>query len=183
MQSRNVLSLIPRAPEATIPRYMVRYDNWDYPSESRDMEADSMTYAELFEQTKRDFTAAVPLIRAEGERHVAKLRARDPAYVQAYVGWREGVTDADIARAIAFVRNVTKAYATHRAPEKVAAVAWKRVVASHKRMFPRAWYQRLGLRSRTRNQSMRAWESREVTAEQSRARDAYVLSRRTRRRR
>ena len=176
MRTRDVLSLIARAPEAAIPRYMVRYDNWDSPGESRDTEADSMTYVELVEQTKRDFAAAVPLIRAEGERHVAKLRARDPAYVQAYVGWREGVTDADIARAVTFVRNVTKAYASHRAPDKAAAVAWKRVVASHKRLFPRRWYQRLGVRSsRSRDQA--------VTAEHSRARDAYVLSRRARRRR
>lgn len=176
MQALDIVGRIPRAPESVIPRYSVRYDTWDDPSESRDTEADSMTRAEITDQTRRDFATAVPMIRAEGQRHIARLRARVPAYVQAYVGGVEGVSNADIERAVAFVRNVTKAYASHRAADKVAAMAWKRVVASHTRLFPRRWYRR-------HPQPGRAGPAADITAEQSRARDAYVLSRRQRQRR
>ena len=163
-----------------MPGYGERYFNWDYPAQSRDYEADSMTHAEILRQTKSQFAAAVPLIRAEGARQIRALRARDRQHLQAYLGGWGGMTQTDVNRAITYVRNLTDAYASHRAPDKVPGMAWKRVVASYKRLFPMKWYEgrgRLGLRTRA---GYTAWQLKRVTAEEARARDAYVLSRRQR---
>lgn len=178
-----LITRIQTAPAAIIDGYERRYVA--LPESWRDTEADAMTSAEILEQTRRDFAAAIPAIRAEGARHVARLRARDPLFTGAY-HW-DDVENVRISpeTAIALVQQATRDYEAERTPAQAALKARRRAAASYKRLAYHQWMRDPATRARVLAMTADDWrywkDFTPVTAQQLKQRDAYVLGRRRRR--